>query len=334
MAYTIVSFCGGGIRGLMSAEILNMLVEQNPRILSHTNLLAGTSTGAGIISVLISRKCAEHPKICMDFLIGEYYAQAMFFRQHESSSCDPYAPAYPNTGLVKLLEELHGAATLSSLSQQVLLTAFNVGAAPVEKGAQGTPWKPLLLTNVPNAPVPTGDTTIVEAVVSSGSMPGMLPSYKGNVDGAFVHHDPTLAAIALAVNSGVDLKDIVAICIGTGFMANWIGSDTAQWGAHQWLNGVESKDDTDHVPALLINEAGSSPILNLCLNGTSTSLIPMLCEMLLPGRYVYLNPVLNYTPENAYKEEQLHYLSSRAKEFPVDHPETWEKAKSLLSAYW
>jgi patatin-like phospholipase/acyl hydrolase len=43
------------------------------------------------------------------------------------------------------------------------------------------------------------DTQIADVVVASGFMPGMLPSYLGTVDGAFVHHDPTLAAIALAL---------------------------------------------------------------------------------------------------------------------------------------
>ena len=173
----------------------------------------------------------------------------------------------------------------------------------------------------------------MEAVISSGAMPGMLPSYEGNVDGAFVRHDPTLAAIALAVNSGVDLKDIVAISIGTGFMANWIESDTQRWGAEQWLHGDGS--GKNHVPPLLINDPSHRPILNLSLNGTSSTLIPMLCEMLLPGRYVNLNPVLpEYIPENAHRDEQLQALCEAADGFWESHPETWERTRELLSTYW
>jgi ABC-type sugar transport system substrate-binding protein len=50
----------------------------------------------------------------------------------------------------------------------------------------------------------------------------MLSSHGEKVDGAFVNRDPTLAAIASATNEGNRLEDIVVICIGTGFMANYI----------------------------------------------------------------------------------------------------------------
>ena len=102
-------------------------------------------------------------------------------------------------------------------------------------------------------------------------MPGMFGSHQGNVDGAFVQLDPTLAAIALAVNSGVHLADIVVICFGTGFMANDLGSATATWGAHQRQHG--DKDNKYNVPPLLVNGT-PSPILNISMNGTSTNLHP------------------------------------------------------------
>jgi patatin-like phospholipase/acyl hydrolase len=323
MAYTIVSFCGGGIRGLMSAKILKMLADYDGNILTRTSLFAGTSTGAGIVSGLVGNQS-------VDTIIETFLAESVVFYSKPDSNAN--GPAYQNTSFVKAQNKLHGTNPISSLSQQVLFTSFNVGSAP-EDGGPATPWYPLLFTNVPKAPVPTASTLIADAVVASGSMPGMLPSYNGNVDGAFVNHDPTLAAIALAVNSGVDINEISAICIGTGFMENWIGSDTAPWGANQWLNG----DGTNNyqIPALLINEAGVCPMLNLCLNGTSTNLIPMLSGMLLPGRYVNLNPVFDqYVPENAHTEEQIQYLLSRAEALPAESPEIWGKAQSLLSTYW
>lgn len=324
MAYTIVSFCGGGIRGLLSSTLLRKLTEINPGIVTNTKLLAGTSTGSGIVGSLVRYKKYHSPLDCVQDIIKGFHLQAEKF--FPKLCADPNAPAYGNAQFIGLQKHLHGENTLSSLSQHVLFTAFNVGA-------HDKPWQPLLLTNVPKAPVPTADTRIADAVVASGSMPGMLPSYQGNVDGAFVHHDPTLAAIALAVNSGIALEEISVICFGTGFMANWIGSDTSLWGAHQWLKGDGSKDN--RLPDLLINETGACPILNISLNGTSTNLIPMLSSMLLPGRYVYLNPVLDrLVPENAHSQDELDYLISSADSFPADNPEAWQKAKSLLSTYW
>jgi hypothetical protein len=168
-----------------------------------------------------------------------------------------------------------------------------------------------LYSNLPNSP--NAGTTIAEAVTSSSAMPGMMASYQGNIDGAFVHHDPTIAAIAMALSSNpsLTLNDINVICIGTGFMANWIASDTSQWGAQQWQNG--DGNPNNNTPALLLNGT-VSPVLNACLNGTSTSLIPQLAGMMLPpDQYAYLNPTLAYyIPENDIIPADLTYLQTQA----------------------
>jgi patatin-like phospholipase/acyl hydrolase len=43
--YKILSFCGGGIRGLASVTMLNVLYQKFPNIISETDALAGYSTG-------------------------------------------------------------------------------------------------------------------------------------------------------------------------------------------------------------------------------------------------------------------------------------------------
>ena len=47
--YTILSFCGGGIRELASVMMLEQLYKNHPNIISGANMLAGTSTGGGIV---------------------------------------------------------------------------------------------------------------------------------------------------------------------------------------------------------------------------------------------------------------------------------------------
>jgi predicted acylesterase/phospholipase RssA len=321
MAYTIVSFCGGGVRGLISSTILKNLASHNPRILRGTSLLAGTSIGADIVSSLTVGKS---PAEIGDGIV--LAAETVFKFPHSN----PTSPAYDINLSLDLQRVMHSDKPLSSLQQQVVLTGFNVGAAPAG-GNPATPWFAQLFTNVNSPLVDTAATQIAEAVVASGAMPGMLGSLGGYVDGAFVHHDPTLAAIALAVSSGVELGDIVAICIGTGFMANWIGCDTSKWGAQQWLMGDGSAMNS--TPPLLVNQANLSPILNISLNGTSTNLMPWLCQMLLGKRYVYLNPTLeSYIPENAWAPEQLQYLVSSAQELTATP--AWQQATTLLDTYW
>jgi len=53
-SYRILSFCGGGIRGLLSSGLLHRLAESCPRLVPDTDQLAGTSTGADIIRSILA----------------------------------------------------------------------------------------------------------------------------------------------------------------------------------------------------------------------------------------------------------------------------------------
>ena len=56
------------------------------------------------------------------------------------------------------------------------------------------------------------------------------------------------------------------------------------------------------------------PFLNLCLNGTSTNLMPDLAGMLLGDRFAYLNPNFGtrHVPENATDPDSLAFLVQMA----------------------
>ena len=320
MSYNIVSFCGGGIRGLMSAEILNQLWAAYPNILTKTDLFAGTSTGSGIISLLLSEKYATPPDVISYFQNQE----VSFFSnpRYKGAQLPSPEPWYAVSGVYAGQVAIHGPTkTLNGFTDQSLLfTSFNVQ----NSGSLG--WTPLLYNNLSKST--NGDTAIADAVTSSSAMPGMLGSWKGNVDGAFVNHDPTIAAIALAMNEGIAIEDMVVICIGTGFMPNYLVSDTSSWGAAQWQNGLPG--NPDHISSLLVGGT-VSPILSISLNGTSSSLMPTLVGMMLPGRYVNINPVLNtFIAENDTIPADLATLIAAGQ---ADSPQV-EQAKQLLQQYW
>ena len=156
MRYRIVTFCGGGIRGLLSARILQRLAAIRPSVLSNTHLFAGTSTGSVIISWLLAGQSPE--QIVNTFLTQE----VPFFRLEHYGGLQP---AYNIGKIVEAQVLLHGDKKLSEVQQHVLFTAFNVGQVD-------TPWRPLLFNNLSKAT--TAHTTVVDAVVSSGAMPGMF----------------------------------------------------------------------------------------------------------------------------------------------------------------
>jgi hypothetical protein len=307
--YRILAFCGGGIRGLLSAGILQRLASQSPKIVSETDLLAGTSVGASIISLLLANVSPAD--------VYRYYSTRVpgFFKNPQT---DPAKPAFDIDTLASAQHQLHPTnPSLDAVKKSVLFTSFNVGA-------DNKNWQPVLFNNLSKST--TGATPLVDAVISSGAMPGELGSYNGNIDGAFVNHDPTLAAIALAINEGVRLENIVVICIGTGFMANWIASDTSQWGAEQWQAG--DGNPNNRTPPALINGT-MSPVLTAAIDGPSTNLVPNLAAMMLPGRYAYINPTLDrIVPEDDTNPADLAYLEAQAMQADIS------PAVALLNTYW
>jgi hypothetical protein len=316
-AFKIVSFVGGGIRGLLSTTILQRLYDHTPSILTDTDLFAGCSTGSVIVSEIVAGKTPE--ELLTLFTGGEV-------KFYDRQDHDPRKPAYPIDEVLASQVALHGDAKLSDLAQKVLLLSFNVGGIEEVDGVLvPIPWQPILYNNVTSE---NADTLVAKAVASSGAMPGQLGSVDGNVDGAFVNHDPTIPAIALAVSQGVRLEDIVVICIGTGMMYDWIASDTREWGADQWMKGDGNPFNV--TPAFLINQTAPSPVLDMCLSGTSANLMPMLAGMLLgPDRYVNLNPVLPcFIPENSTSPQDLRLLEDTGDAVDI------EKAKLILDAHW
>ncbi|HEY2291015.1 MAG TPA: patatin-like phospholipase family protein [Thermoanaerobaculia bacterium] len=327
MTFRILSFCGGGMRGLMSAMILSRLNDRFEtkygKSLAHqADMIAGTSTGALITGLLAT---GLTPDLIIDFYLK------VTRRAFENADKSENAPALPQATFTALLDKYHLDPPLSFFKKhKLLLTTFDLGAHDV-------PWSPQLFHNFPGSP--SAQVGLLDAMIASGSMPAMAAPYPYTlngrqmhlVDGAFVHHDPTVPAIALAAANGTSVSDISAIDFGTGFMRNFITADVEGWGANQWVNGTGGSDGT--LPQLLVNMPATPaqmPILNLCLNGTSTNLMPDLAGMLLDDRFAYLNPDFGavYIPEDAVSDEQLAFLKLMADTCDL------EPAMAVLGQCW
>lgn len=315
--FTILSFVGGGIRGLMSVTILQKLQEKFPGVVDETDLIAGCSTGSIITSELLAGKTAK--ELVEFFKSGE-------IKFYDKMNTDPNTPAYDIDEVFGSQLALHPVMKVSELERKVLFVTFNVGglATSADGVVTPTPWAPVMYTNM--APG-MGDVLIAKAATSSGAMPGQLGSYEGNVDGAFLNHDPTVAAIALAVQAGHKLEDITAITIGTGLMYDWIASDTHKWGASQWMSS--DGNPFNNTPPFLMNQFTPGPVLDMCLNGTSCNLMPTLASFLLGDRYVNLNPSLPFfIPENTTYPEAIQLLHDKGLAADTS------KAEALIKAYW
>jgi len=307
-AYTIIAFNGGGIRGLMSNRIIVRLVEAFPELLENTVMFAGTSVGAGLAAHFANGGKATE--------IGQWLDNDVAKKIFAHPGSDTRKPAFSSVPFVAAQELLYGHKTLGELKKKVVLTSFQV--------AGGKPWTPVLFNNLT---AEGAQTRIVDAVVGSGSMPGMFGSHNGYIDGAFVNHDPTLAAIAFAIQDGAALEDIALLDVGTGFMAQSIPADqdTAQWGTDQWQ--TFGREYPERLPPLLINGT-PSPILNVSLSGTSTNTIAIIAEMMLgKDRFVNVNPTLDtYVSETDVAK--IPYLMKVAEDTDLS------AAEALIKNYW
>ena len=136
-------------------------------------------------------------------------------------------------------------------------------------------------------------------------------------------------------NSGIQLHEIAVVCFGTGFMANWVASDTEKWGAAQWEHGDDNP--FNRLPVLIIN-GKPSPILNALLNGTSTALIPQLSALMLGGtqatpmqspRYAYVNPTLDQIiAENDVSASAITYMIDQVNSYDLS------QAQNVLANNW
>lgn len=317
--FTILSFVGGGIRGLMPVSVLNKLYAKFPQIIDNTDLIAGCSTGSIITSELLAGKTPQD-------IINLFTSQNGEIGFYQKMNTDPTEPAYSIDEVYASQLALHGDAKVQDIYlKKALFVTFNVGGLEVKNSVQtAIPWQPVMYTNM----IPDhGDVTIAKAATSSGAMPGQLGSLDGNVDGCFFNHDPTVAAIALAVKAGHALEDITAITFGTGYMPDWVASDTHGWGADQWMNG--DANPFNNSPPFLMNQLKSSPVLDMSLNGTSTELMPMLAKMLLGDRYTNINPTLPFfIPENTVYPQALQLLQDKGANADT------ADAEALLQLYW
>lgn len=238
--YRILSLDGGGLRGVLTARLLEHLEKKVP-YLGRTNLLAGTSTGAilaaGLASglnpgQLINFYKEEGPKIFKDSLLDNL---------HDIGSM--VGAKYSTEPRKKALQGVFNDKVLGDLNKSVLIATFDLDSSddPFKNGAkkaQGT-WKAKFFHNFETAATSDNDRTVkvVDALMASSAAPVYFPIYEGYIDGGMVANNPSTCALAEALNKNTGKqaeKDIVLLSVGTGNSPRSVPSMNGDWGLLQW----------------------------------------------------------------------------------------------------
>jgi patatin-like phospholipase/acyl hydrolase len=267
--YRILSLDGGGIRGVITAIILQRL-NAEPRLngwLNSVDLIAGTSTG-GLLALGLAHGLSP------EFMRSVYETKgAEIF---DDSWLDDLVDIGKITGadydiknLEREVKKIFGKTTLAQLKRRVLITAFDLDNESHNKALRT--WKPKLFHNFPGHDT-DGSELAYKVGLYTSAAPTYFPSVDGYIDGGVYATNPSMCALAQSQDSDFknrpSLSDVVLLSLGTGTCLLYIEGKELDWGYTQW----------------------AKQLVTLMLDGTS-GIADYQCNQILGDRYHRMAPV-------------------------------------------
>ncbi|MGA7873017.1 MAG: patatin-like phospholipase family protein [Candidatus Binatus sp.] len=271
--FRILSCDGGGIRGVLSAVLLNRLLGKYPALLQDRpgtiTMFAGTSTGgilalglaAGLTPAQIRDLYVTNGKLIFDSSWGRDVVELGGLSGSK----------YDNVNLKQILQDTFGALKLKDLKPRVLIASFsldNQAAAPSPRT-----WNPKFFHNFTGADS-DGESLVVDVAMSTSAAPTYFPSYGVFIDGGVIANNPSMAAVVQAMDGRnqaaerATLQEITLLSVGTGASLQYIDGQNHDWGDAQWIK----------------------PILNVMMDG-SVGVADFECRQLLGDRYCRVEPI-------------------------------------------
>ncbi len=263
--FNILSLDGGGVRGALSARVLERIDQKSPDFIQSFDLIAGTSTGS-IIAAGLAFGFA--PGQLVELYRGS--SRAVFNDNIFENIRDLgriRGANYNVRGIRRLLQAKFGDARLGDAKKYLLIPTFNLDNGHKEE-LQRT-WKPKFFHNFPGKDSDKNEN-VVDVLLRSCAAPVYFPSYQGYIDGGVVANNPSMAAIAQVLKSKKSqLEDLRVMSVGTGFNPEFVRGKTLNWGLMQW-----------------------APLLPRLLTAGSMGVAEYQCEQLLGNRFHRITKVL------------------------------------------
>lgn len=236
--YRILSLDGGGLRGLITARLLQRLNE-TPAIagwLEQVDLFVGTSTGGILALGLASGKTPQD--ICQLYLDkgAKIFDDTIWDDVLDLGRT--IGAEYSNKALKRELRKIFGNTTLGKISRKVAIPTFdldNEDPNPLKRS-----WKPKIFHNFKGKDS-DGSARACDVALYTSSAPTYFPSANGYVDGGVFANNPSIVALAQAISrqnipsERAKLEDVVMMSVGTGVSLTYIKGKTLDWGYAQWV---------------------------------------------------------------------------------------------------
>lgn len=259
---------GGGIRGLVTAILLERLEAARPGFLSQIDLFAGTSTGGLLALGLAFGKTPTQARELYEVYGKRVFADTVLDDLRDLGSL--IGADYDIETLKEVLESQFGDLTLGELTRRVLVSSFDLDYIP-ENRLKPRAWKAKFFHNFPGMDSDAGEK-VVDVALYTSVAPTFFPIYNGYVDGGVVANNPSVCALAQALHpltGGQKLENVRLLSISTGFNPRFLNVEQGDWGLVQW----------------------APHIINLMLEG-SAGLADYQCRQFLGNRYLRIDPLL------------------------------------------
>lgn len=304
--YRVLSLDGGGLRGLITARILQRLNDHDVSggFLDKVDLIVGTSTG-GILALALAKGLAPEA-ICQLYLQkGDVIFDDSFW-DNVLDLGKTIGAEYSNRGLKRELKKVLGATKLGDLNRKVAITAFDLDNGAKKK--EDRHWKPKIFHNFKGSGSDAKLAALDVALYTSAA-PTYFPSVDGFIDGGVFANNPSMVAIAQAISSDnhpteqAKLDDIVLLSVGTGYTPTYIKGQRLDWGLGQW----------------------AKPLVDVLMDGVS-GIADYQSSQLLGDRYQRIQPDLPQKPAIKLDSvKQMPIMEELAKGYPIDKVAGWLK---------
>ncbi|MGL4498054.1 MAG: patatin-like phospholipase family protein [Planktothrix sp.] len=337
MTFKILSLDGGGIRGVLSAQLLKQVEDtiqekKGQKLHEYFDLVAGTSTGS-ILTAGIA--CQMDAQEMIDIYLkngNDIFLKSIRFNRKYRFLGQAFASylLYPHErgerGLAKILEKrlihktLNRTPKISEIvNPDILIPAYDVYS-------RNTTWFCNNHANHANgfdsnAAAWYDNLELWKICTASASAPTFFPPYElpynddqslPHIDGGVSCNNPSLVAIAHALltqkKNGLTLNDIAVLSIGTGNTTRpYKYEEIRKWGSIGWIKNLPNifmnppaKNSEDICLQILESSGGDNLRLNFDLNE------PLEGER-QPGRIrsIRKNPYNKYIAEMKNQQEKI-----------------------------
>ena len=196
--FRILSLDGGGIRGVLTAAVLQRLEAQVPGLIDNADLIAGTSTG-GILALGLA--FGKSPKElrelyytrCKDIFDDSFLDNIMDLGRLTGAE-------YGNRKLMGMIRSVVGDVKLRDLKKKVLISSFDLdNEHPIPSKRT---WKPKFFHNF-DGDDNDGKLTAYKVALYTSAAPTYFPSVDGYVDSCDLVGDLVSVADSLALKESV-----------------------------------------------------------------------------------------------------------------------------------